>query len=113
MAQYIVRIDDACPTMDKKKWKLLEDLFDKYNIKPVVAVIPNNKDTSLHIDYHDDRFWEKVRLWNDKGWTIAMHGNTHVMRSTNKKKLLLPFYNRCEFADMDLNQQLIHIKISY
>ncbi len=42
--KYIIRIDDACPTMNKEKW----GLFEKYlNIKPIVAVIPNNEDEKM------------------------------------------------------------------
>ena len=40
----LIRIDDVCENMDWKLMKKLEDLFDEYSIKPVLGVIPNNKD---------------------------------------------------------------------
>lgn len=49
-AKYIIRLDDVCPTMDISKWNKIESLVDKYKIKPIVAVIPDNKDIELKID---------------------------------------------------------------
>ena len=40
----LIRIDDVCENMDWNKMRHLESLFDKYSIKPVIGVIPNNKD---------------------------------------------------------------------
>ena len=56
MQKYIVRLDDACPTMDRKKWNRFFDILDKYNIKPIVAVIPNNEDKNMLIDEYDKNF---------------------------------------------------------
>ena len=40
----LIRIDDVCENMDWEKMRHLESLFNKYSIKPVIGVIPNNKD---------------------------------------------------------------------
>ena len=40
----LIRIDDVCENMDWELMKKLEVLFDKHSIKPVLGVIPNNKD---------------------------------------------------------------------
>jgi len=113
MTRYILRLDDACPTMDHDKWNLLQDLLSKYNVKPIVAVIPNNKDATLEIDNYDDSFWNKVRYWESIGWTIAMHGNTHLMSYTDKNNLILPFYSRSEFSGMNIKSQSAVIRQSW
>ena len=62
-------------------WELMakcEELFDKYNVKPVLGVIPNNKDNELMTYERKENFWDIVRNWNKKGWEISMHGNNHV-----------------------------------
>ena len=59
-AKYLIRLDDACHTMKLVNWNLLEKIFDKYSIKPIIAVIPNNKDSSLIYDEKDNFFWEKI-----------------------------------------------------
>ena len=45
--KYIVRLDDACPTMDKQKWSKVEDILDQGKVKPIVAVIPKNKEAII------------------------------------------------------------------
>ncbi len=111
-AQYLVRLDDACETMNRHKWGLIERLLDQLAIKPIVAVVPDNQDPSLVFGEHDSLFWEKVRAWAAKGWTIAMHGHTHVMQPTNSK-LLVPYYARSEFAGLALDHQADKIRAAW
>lgn len=111
-ANYIFRIDDACPTMDKSRWQAIEDMFDEFNIKPIVAVVPDNLDSKLNVDSFDLMFWDKVRSWRDKGWAIALHGYQHLMHDT-ENKLVLPYYNRSEFAGLPYEDQAEKIKQSW
>ena len=44
----LIRLDDIAENMN---WDLMEKsevLFDKYKIKPVLGVIPNNKDSEFY-----------------------------------------------------------------
>ena len=107
-AKYILRFDDACPTMDKRKWDKIETICDKYEIKPLIAVIPNNKDKSMMVDKYDEKFWDKIRDWQKKGWHIALHGFEHLY-VTNKSGFL-PFNKQSEFAGLSLKEQMIKIK---
>jgi predicted deacetylase len=111
-AKYLIRLDDACPTMDISKWQTLEDLFDHFGIKPIVAVVPDNRDPKLDVNSFDPLFWSKVRSWQEKGWTIAMHGYQHLMHYT-ESKLVLPFYKRSEFAGLPYEEQAKKIRESW
>lgn len=102
---YLIRLDDACETQATNKWKAIEQILDRHGIKPIVAVIPDNKDSSLYLEGHNEGFWDNVRRWQDKEWTIALHGYRHVYHLTDKKRLIFPFYNRSEFAGLDLETQ--------
>ena len=102
-AKYILRLDDACPTMDKQKWQRIEYICDKYDIKPIVAVIPNNDDNLMKVDKYDNTFWDTVRKWQSKGWKIALHGYNHVYISD--KSGFLPFNNQSEFAGLTYEKQ--------
>ncbi len=104
VAKYLIRLDDACPTMSQERWNAFEELFDEFSICPIVAVIPNNADPAMVIDSPDGNFWEKVRTWQNKGWEIALHGYTHKMRKTNVKQVL-PFYDRSEFSGLSYYEQ--------
>ena len=55
--KYLIRLDDACHDMAIDKWSQIEDLLDKYSIKPIVAVIPDNKDEKLVFDQYDNQFY--------------------------------------------------------
>jgi len=103
MSKYLIRLDDACPTMDREKWALVESALDRLNIKPIVAVIPDNKYPSIYYADADPYFWDKVRGWQKKGWTIAMHGYQHVFHKTRRN--LIPRFSQSEFSGLSLASQ--------
>lgn len=101
---YILRLDDASEYMDVDKWNKMFELCDKYNIKPLVAVIPDNTDESLILKYEfNPSFWDCVESWKSKGYTIAMHGCNHSFISDNSG--INPVNSYSEFAGIDLNLQ--------
>jgi predicted deacetylase len=82
----LIRIDDVCENMDWELMRKLELLFDNYSIKPVLGVIPNNKDKEFLSFPRNNNFWEQVRKWQDKGWEIVQHGYTHIYDKLCEKK---------------------------
>lgn len=112
-SRYLIRIDDACPSMDYELWSRLELIFDRLNIHPVVAVVPDNHDPVLQVDAPDPEFWDRVRAWQAKGWTIAMHGYQHRYHHIDRRKLILPYYDHSEFAGLSLKEQSEKIRASW
>lgn len=100
---YLLRLDDACPTMDVQKWSRIESILDKYGIKPMVGIIPNNKDSKQILSNPDPEFWNKVKVWESKGWAIALHGYDHCYISNEAG--INPLWNRSEFAGVPLEKQ--------
>lgn len=101
---YLLRLDDASEHMNIKNWDKMEKLLDKYNIKPLVGVIPENQDQSLVNTYKkDDFFWLKVKNWENKNWNIALHGYNHVY--ITKCGGINPINLRSEFAGVSLDKQ--------
>jgi hypothetical protein len=103
-AKYLIRLDDACHQMNHKNWTRIEKLLDRFKVRPIVAVVPDNKDPKLNFGSYDPDFWRKVQIWRDKGWAVALHGYQHTMHPTNVK-LILPFYQRSEFAGLSYEDQ--------
>lgn len=99
--------------MDAGKWALLENIFDELGIRPLVAVVPDNHDPELSVNAPDPVFWDKVRTWQAKGWNIAMHGYQHVFHAVSRQRLVLPFYERSEFAGLSLEEQSTKIRASW
>lgn len=95
---YLLRFDDASEYMDIDKWNRVEQILDKYSIKPLVGVIPKNQDPSLTKYQKDNFFWDKVKIWENKGWKIAMHGYNHVYITTTRN-------SKSEFVDINVEIQ--------
>lgn len=109
MNHYILRLDDASEYMDVDKWQRMETLLDKYNIKPLVGIIPDNQDPSLAGVYtQDSTFWDKASAWRNKGWELALHGCYHVY--TTQEGGLNPVNKRSEFAGVPYEQQCAMIQ---
>ena len=103
MTKYLIRLDDACPYMDRAKWQRMENILDKYGVKPLVGVIPDNADPETMIEPEDPGFWDKALKWRDRGWSIALHGYNHVC--TTKTGGLNPVHKRSEFAGLTYGEQ--------
>lgn len=106
--KYYIRLDDACEKMDNDNWTRMEALLDKYNIKPLIGVIPHCEDTSMDIYMYNENFWNLVGNWIDKGFIIALHGYNHVCTTCDGG--INPVNKRSEFAGLSLDNQKEKIK---
>ena len=79
-AKYILRFDDLNPFQNKDKWNEIETFLIDRNIKPIIAVVPDNKDTALCFDEYDTEFWNNIKRLQSLGWSIALHGYQHVLK---------------------------------
>jgi predicted deacetylase len=103
MKEYILRLDDACEKRDIVKWDRMEALLEKYNIKPLVGVIPHCEDPMMDSYEEDQNFWNRVFIWQQKGWTVAIHGYDHVYSTGSGG--INPVNKRSEFAGEPLEKQ--------
>ena len=106
----LIRLDDVAENMNWDLMEKAESLFEKYEIKPVIGVIPNNKDEELLSYPKKDDFWEQLRKWRDKGWEISMHGFTHVYDKDTEKKDYFKYGGRSEFCGHSLKTQMSKIE---
>ena len=88
-----------------------ENLFDKYNIKPLLGVIPLNQDTELFKLPKNDNFWRRVHDWQTKGWEITMHGCNHLYTQKSNKQDLFNYGGDSEFYGLEYDEQFKKIKI--
>lgn len=102
-AQYLLRFDDICPTMNWAIWNQIEAELERYSIKPLLAVIPDNIDPELIIDPPCEIFWSKVREWQSRGYTIAIHGYQH--KYVNQSSGIMRLSNNSEFAGLSEAEQ--------
>ena len=98
-----IRMDDITPDMDWTKFLRFKAILDKHGVKPLIGVVPENKDKKLQIDKAHEDFWEYVTALQKDGWTIAMHGLNHLY--TTKKAGNFPIGNKSEFAGLSFEKQ--------
>jgi peptidoglycan/xylan/chitin deacetylase (PgdA/CDA1 family) len=58
-------------------WNEVEKILTKTGVRPILAVVPDNRDKDLIFDPPDENFWARVRAWQERGWTIGLHGYQH------------------------------------
>lgn len=104
MSRFIVRFDDICPAMDWARFAPFEAFFaDHPHIKPLLGVVPDNRDPKLDVGPPAADFWDRVRGWRARGWTIAQHGYTHVYSQPGGG--LLGIGSKSEFSGLPLPEQ--------
>jgi predicted deacetylase len=59
-------------------WRSVEQALLELDVKPIVAVVPDNQDAALKVGEENKNFWDDVRAWQERGWTIGLHGYQHV-----------------------------------
>lgn len=110
MGKYIFRLDDIAENMDEKSYLKLKEVFLKYNIKPIIGVIPDNKDKQL-LSYSKVSFdfWKEIfERQNEDNWTIALHGHIHVYETESSG--MLKINQRSEFAGLSYERQMEKIQ---
>lgn len=98
-----IRFDDITPTMNWMKFYKIQRVLDELGIKPLLGVVPDNRDDNLKVDRENKEFWNWVRECQAKGYSIAMHGYQHLYET--KKGGLLPVNHFSEFAGEDVALQ--------
>jgi predicted deacetylase len=84
--------------MNWRKWEPVEKILIDAGIKPLLGVVPDNCDPELRVAPADPDFWQKVRGWQQRGWSIAIHGYQHCYVSSSAGILGRNHYS--EFADL-------------
>lgn len=104
MIRFIVRFDDICPGMHWGNFQRFEDFFaTDRRIKPLLGVVPENRDPKLTVQAERKDFWSQVRHWRDLGWTLAQHGYTHEYALNDGG--ILKVGNKSEFAGLPYAMQ--------
>jgi peptidoglycan/xylan/chitin deacetylase (PgdA/CDA1 family) len=107
-ANYLIRFDDICPTMNWTVWQPVEEVLVAADIKPILAVVADNQDDVLKVNPPDECFWDRVRTWRDRGWTVALHGYQH--RYVTSGSSMVGRRKSSEFAGLLANEQEVKLE---
>lgn len=100
----MIRLDDITPDMDMDRFQRVKDIFDKYEICPLIGVVPDNQDKTLHKEEKREDFWRMIKELQNNGWKVAQHGTYHIYETEDSGLLgINPF---SEFAGLPYEMQL-------
>jgi peptidoglycan/xylan/chitin deacetylase (PgdA/CDA1 family) len=107
-ARYLLRVDDLCPTVKREPWLRLVALIREHGLRPILAVIPDNRDPELRVSRHDESFWELMCVMERAGAAIALHGYQHRVESRGHS--MVPLHRKSEFAGISALTQRTWIR---
>jgi len=106
-AQYLLRIDDLCPTVCAERWQQFQSLIEEFRLHPILAVVPDNLDPELQVSPPDPAFWDRMRAFEAGGAAIGLHGYRHVCASRGRS--LVDLHRISEFAGVPAETQRARI----
>ena len=98
-----VRMDDITPDMDWEAFFRVKEILDRAGIKPLLGIVPDNRDPNLHKVESRQEFWEVMRDLQADGWCMALHGMHHIYASQNGG--MFPLNNLSEYAGLPYETQ--------
>jgi predicted deacetylase len=107
-ARYLLRVDDLCPTVKRGPWLRLAAFIVDLGLRPILAVVPDNRDSGLRVSELDDSFWERMQAMEWAGAAIALHGYQH--RAQSRGCSLVPLHRESEFAGVSATTQRTWIR---
>lgn len=102
--ELLIRLDDITEDMDMSRFMRIKGILDRYGIKPLIGVVPDNQDNNLHCEDYNPDFWRLINDLISENWVVSQHGYRHIY-SSNESGLLgiNPF---SEFAGIPYDKQL-------
>ncbi len=107
-SRYLLRFDDICPTMNWTVWEAIERDLVLHKVRPILAVVPDNRDPKLMCDPPVPDFWDRVRQWQKMGYAIALHGYQHLY--VNHDPGLMKLTPNSEFTGLSYQEQKTKLK---
>lgn len=104
----MIRLDDITPDMNWENFEKVKQILDKYEVKPLIGVVPDNKDEKLSIENPKEDYWKYLKKLKEQGWIIAQHGYQHCY--ITKDSGLLGLKKASEFAGVSYEAQYEKLK---
>src|SRR5689334_4074686 len=102
-ARYLIRFDDLCPTMNWDMWSKIESVLVEHKVAPLLAVVPDNQDKKLVAGPAREDFWDRIRSFQARGWSIGLHGYQHLY--VTRERGIVGIQPRSEFAGLSAELQ--------
>ena len=107
-AKYMFRLDDITPSMDWDKFMLYIKLFSKVGVKPLLGIVPDNRDKNIEVNTRNPEFWTIIKKLSDNDKVdIAQHGYQHKLfpDQGNSKRFVSAIPTETEFSGLSKDIQ--------
>jgi predicted deacetylase len=84
-------------------------MLKRFQIRPILAIVPDNQDPELKKDAPDPTFWAQMQEWQASGATIALHGYQHLCLARGRS--LVNLHSQSEFAGVPFEYQRKWIRL--
>ncbi len=102
-AEYLLRIDDLTPGMPASALPQILTLIHRYQLQPILAIVPDNRDPALGLAAPDPDFWPQMRALQSAGASIGLHGYRHLCAARGWG--FVPLHRRNEFVGVPAHLQ--------
>ena len=109
MGRLAIRLDDITADMNWENFIRVKEILDKYDVKPLIGVVPDNKDPKLSVGKKREDFWDYILMLQKEDWTIAQHGYQHVYETKNGG--ILGLHEFSEFAGLAYDVQFEKLRM--
>ncbi len=100
--KYFFRLDDIAPNMNWENFNKVKKIFGQYQIKPLIAVIPDVQDPKL-LNWEDNKnFWSIINELLSDDWIIGQHGYRHLSGGDGG---VLHIHKSGEFGGLSFDEQ--------
>lgn len=104
---FLIRLDDCHSRMNVQKWDQILAILKKYNIRPLVGIIPFNEDPKLIYNKTAINIHSWLHAYRNE-IVFAIHGEKHLL--TSSPKSLYKGLKVSEFCSLNYNQQFLKLK---
>ena len=91
-----------------ERWRRIESLIKEFQLQPILAVVPDNRDPELEVSPPDPDFWRRMHALEAAGAVIGLHGYRHICASRGRS--LLGITRSSEFAGVPAATQRAWIR---
>jgi len=113
-ARYVWRMDDITPGMNWARFWAFIELFRTHGVKPLLGIVPENRDPNLCPEPEHPDFWHRLRDLGSSGAVeFAQHGYQHRYVSTAPGLLTaaMRLKSHSEFAGLPFAEQERKIRL--
>jgi len=104
---YLIRLDDCHSRMNVQKWDQILDILKRQGIRPLVGVIPDNKDPKLEYNKTSIDIYSWITSYSNE-ITPAIHGENHNL--TKSPTSLYKGMQVSEFCGLSYDDQVDKLK---